>query len=688
MPQNKGIGPLIYNKLFDGVKESSIKLSIRQNNFLTFREGDVIFQSNDESENIYLILDGEVKLKIPNNYGSSIIHQKLKNDFFGEIELVEKTRRKTSAVAETDCVIYILSRNELFDLLANNQVIKKNIFSSEISEETEITNFNTESFNADNNEINEFSEPQTIEEQQYEAPKLQSDDINFEIENPIDEDIKIIEMNNSIVEEENLTKDETDILDEVDPINYSHNLDDEINLNTKLEEDKLDDDLGMEDILPEIDNTTANDYLNEQKIYNNESTATPELIESEIDYQKILESARKIYQQSNLEGTVHSITGVLFELFDPQIVQVFLLDKDKNELWSFPFMENINEKRRIKIGDSLLGNCAASGQTINLINPSSNDKFNKQIDSIDFIDDEDVLIFPVKNKSDEIICIIQLINSGKGGFNKNDELILSEISKDISIAIELFELKEQKSDIVEQTEIHPEKDPALLERVFPDEIKHWNKAIDFISNNLKSLFTLVKRYSDFIKRKSENKEIKEASDFIKGQANSAIKYSELVIEYLNGNISLNKEVMNLNSTLDELLEMLAEYVESKDVKLYKKYDPNVFIKVDKLAFYFVCFQLTKNACEAMPSGGNIYISTNQQNDFVKIEIRDTGNGIEKEIQEKIFDPYFSFGKGNKPGLGLSISTKIIKEHDGVIELGPVSREGASFIIYLPIIKMD
>ncbi len=690
MSQHKGIGPLINNKLFDGVKESSINLSIHQNNFLSFREGDVIFQTNDNSENIFLVVDGEVKLKIPNAYGSSVVHQKVKNDFFGEIELVDKSPRKTSAVAETDCIIYILSRKELYEIFSDNKAIKRNIFPNEIDEETEDENLDNEVLNPDKNKLEELPELQTNEGQQFDNSINQNDEINYELENPTSDDIKINELSDPLLEEEKLINEGKEILNEENSFIYSNKLADEINFssNSHKEETEFSEDFNKEEILSSMEENIENDFLDNQELNNPPNIIEPDSNENKLDYQKILELVRKIYQQSNLEETVHSITGVLFDLFDSQIAQVFLVDKDKNELWSFPFMDNSNEIRRIKVGEGLLSNCASTGQIINLINPSVDQIFNKQIDSIEYVDDEDLLLYPVKNNSGEIICIIQLINSGKGGFTKNDEEILSEISKDISAVVENFSLREQNFEKEEQKEFQQQNESIVYEKTYLDEILNWNKAVNFLIEDLKSLFSLVKRYADFIKRKSEINEIKEASEFIKGQANSAIKYSELIIEYLNGKFSFNKEVMNLNSTLDELLAMLAEYVESKNVKLYKKYDSNVFIKADRLAFYFVCFQLTKNACEAMTAGGNIYIITNQQNEFITIEFRDTGKGIEKEIQEKIFEPYSSFGKENKAGLGLSIASKIINEHDGKIELGPLSMEGASIIIQLPIIKMD
>ena len=127
MSQSKGIGPLIKNKLFAGVNSQALKISLLQNNFLSFKEGDIIFQTGDKSEYLYLLIDGEIKLKVHYTINSSIVREKGKNDFFGDYELLDNTPRKSSAVANSDCVLYKISQKELIDLISTHKAIKDTI---------------------------------------------------------------------------------------------------------------------------------------------------------------------------------------------------------------------------------------------------------------------------------------------------------------------------------------------------------------------------------------------------------------------------------------------------------------------------------------------------------------------------------------------------------------------------------
>jgi nitrogen fixation/metabolism regulation signal transduction histidine kinase len=106
---------------------------------------------------------------------------------------------------------------------------------------------------------------------------------------------------------------------------------------------------------------------------------------------------------------------------------------------------------------------------------------------------------------------------------------------------------------------------------------------------------------------------------------------------------------------------------------------------DKEILRSVFNNLFINSVQAMCEGGKLTVTIDAENDFVKIEVADTGSGIAPENLDKIFEPYFST-KETGTGLGLAIVKKIVEDHSGTIEAASKLNEGTVFTVKLPSAK--
>ena len=142
--------------------------------------------------------------------------------------------------------------------------------------------------------------------------------------------------------------------------------------------------------------------------------------------------------------------------------------------------------------------------------------------------------------------------------------------------------------------------------------------------------------------------------------------------------------MDVHDGINEALA-LTEHLFKDRVKIHKLFGelPQIHAYPTQLNQAFL--NLLENANDAIKTSGEIFIKTEFENQFVKIEFRDTGKGILPENLPHIFDPGFTTkGVGVGTGMGLSILYKIIQNHQGKVDVESEIGKGTTFRLQLPV----
>ncbi len=144
-----------------------------------------------------------------------------------------------------------------------------------------------------------------------------------------------------------------------------------------------------------------------------------------------------------------------------------------------------------------------------------------------------------------------------------------------------------------------------------------------------------------------------------------------------------KEIVQMSLTLVSNNLKLAKVKQHVDIP---EDLPEILVDVSQIEQVLV--NLFINAIQAMPEGGNLFVSGgfDVKSGNLILEVRDTGVGIEKDILPNIFDPFFTTKSTKGTGLGLSVSYGIIRQHHGDIAVESTEGQGTRFIIKLPAIK--
>jgi CheY-like chemotaxis protein/anti-sigma regulatory factor (Ser/Thr protein kinase) len=91
-----------------------------------------------------------------------------------------------------------------------------------------------------------------------------------------------------------------------------------------------------------------------------------------------------------------------------------------------------------------------------------------------------------------------------------------------------------------------------------------------------------------------------------------------------------------------------------------------------------------NAVDAMPSGGELWITSADEPAHVRVRVRDTGVGMDHETRARVFDPFFTTKEVKGTGLGLSVAYGIVKRHRGQIEVISSPGAGTEFTLMCPV----
>jgi PAS domain S-box-containing protein len=152
-----------------------------------------------------------------------------------------------------------------------------------------------------------------------------------------------------------------------------------------------------------------------------------------------------------------------------------------------------------------------------------------------------------------------------------------------------------------------------------------------------------------------------------------------------------KQLSQVNTVVEDVLRLRAYEQKANNIKLENNFAPNLpQIMMDHFQIQQVFLNIIVNAEFAMTEAhnkGNLTITTEKVDDFIRVTFTDDGPGISKENLKHIFDPFFTtkdVGKGT--GLGLSICHGIVTEHGGKIYARSEKDQGTIFVVDLPLLE--
>jgi len=200
-----------------------------------------------------------------------------------------------------------------------------------------------------------------------------------------------------------------------------------------------------------------------------------------------------------------------------------------------------------------------------------------------------------------------------------------------------------------------------------------------IRNPLSSIKGYVTYFGSLFAKGSENRE---AADLMAGEVDRVNRVISELLEFARPS-DLKIKPTKLQTLIDHALRIIIHDLQGADIEVRIQLSPDLpLVDMDPDRMTQVLLNIFINAVQAMPQGGILTITGEQDKNGFIIRFTDTGKGIAEGDQANIFNPYFTTKK-NGTGLGLAIVHKIIEDHGGSVQVQSALDKGTTLTIHLP-----
>jgi HAMP domain-containing protein/signal transduction histidine kinase len=372
----------------------------------------------------------------------------------------------------------------------------------------------------------------------------------------------------------------------------------------------------------------------------------------------------------------------------------YMLDNSNGEselklLASYAAQEGNGAKNRFKMGESLVGQAALEKRRILLTDVPNN--YAKVSSGLGEFHPTSIVVLPILFEG-QVKAVMEL--SSVERFSPTHQAFLDQLTEIIGIVLNTIEASTQTENLLKQSQsLAAELQKTNLEL---EEKARSNLAKDqflaMLSHELRTPLTPVLASALALESEPElPKDIHESLQMIRRNVELEARLIDDLLDLTRidrGKVQLNFEVVDAHTLLQNALEICQAQIDRKHLARSLNLGASkVHMRADPARLQQIFWNLINNAVKFTQRNGRIIISTsNDSRGQLRVEIADTGLGIEPEALPKIFDAFEQGGRTQLGGLGLglAISKTLVEAHKGTITAQSAGRnKGATFILVFP-----
>ena len=372
----------------------------------------------------------------------------------------------------------------------------------------------------------------------------------------------------------------------------------------------------------------------------------------------------------------------------------YMIDNSNGEselklLASYASHEGNGAKSRFKFGESLIGQAALEKRRILLTDVPNN--YAKVSSGLGEFHPTNIVVLPILFEG-QVKAVMEL--SSVERFSPTHQAFLDQLTESIGIVLNTIEASTQTENLLKQSQsLAAELQKTNLEL---EEKARSNLAKDqflaMLSHELRTPLTPVLASALALESEPElPKDIHESLQMIRRNVELEARLIDDLLDLTRidqGKVQLNFEVVDAHTLLQNALDICQAEIDRKNLaRVLNLGAQKVHMRADSARLQQIFWNLINNAVKFTPRNGQIIITTsNDSKGQLRVEIADTGLGIEAEALPKIFDAFEQGGRTQLGGLGLglAISKTLVEAHKGTITAQSAGRnKGATFMLVFP-----
>ena len=399
---------------------------------------------------------------------------------------------------------------------------------------------------------------------------------------------------------------------------------------------------------------------------NKQLLETKEELERRVrDLELLFELERSTARAASLDDLVLAALRAAASACEARGAALIVAEESSGDLVLYAYAHSGSgvERFGIKSGEGFLARAMSEGSLIRLDSASDDPRYNERVEGRLPFEVLSVVAAPLEGSQAALGAIGVFTKLGGARFTDDDVALLSLISANVSTAVRLFLASEARERSERLTTIG-----RLLSQVIHD---------------FKTPMTVISGYVQLLASAEDGEQRQEYAELVLKQFDVLTSMQREVLEFARGERNVFLRKVYLHKFFGEIRQQLGHELDGRALELELDVDTKLVARFDEGRIARAIHNLARNAIEAMAErGGKLTIRARLDGQDLLVTVSDTGPGIPKEVEGRLFQSFVTARKKGGTGLGLAIVKKIVEEHGGTVGVRSSNR-GTTFELRLP-----